>query len=68
MTPRVVGEPLEVSGRAVPVLRREVSAAAGLPSPAKDHGVKSIDLNDILIWHLQASFPSLIEALIEFAG
>ena len=48
--------PVELSGREVSVLQLEVSVAAGFPSPAEDHAVKRIDLNDILIRHPQATF------------
>ena len=56
MTPLAGCEPVELSGRGVPILQLEVSVAAGFPSPAEDHAVKRIDLNDILIRHPQATF------------
>jgi DNA polymerase V len=51
------GDPIEVSqSTAVPVLRFDAVIAAGFPSPAEDHAVKRIDLNEILIRHPQATF------------
>ncbi len=38
------------------VYRIDASVAAGFPSPAEDHAVKRIDLNDVLIRHPQATF------------
>ena len=36
--------------------RLEVAVAAGFPSPAEDHAVKRIDLNEVLIKHPQSTF------------
>lgn len=51
------GDPIEVAqAGAVSVLRFDAIIAAGFPSPAEDHAVKRIDLNEILIRHPQATF------------
>jgi len=51
------GNPIEVArGGTVPILQLDAFIAAGFPSPAEDHAVKRIDLNEILIRHPQATF------------
>ncbi len=51
------GDPIEVArAEACSVLRLSTFIAAGFPSPAEDHAVKRIDLNEILIRHPQATF------------
>ena len=51
------GDPIEAAqAGAVSVLRFDAIIAAGFPSPAEDHAVKRIDLNEILIRHPQATF------------
>lgn len=57
MKPSSSGQPIEVSTRThASVLRLDTSVAAGFPSPAEDHAVKRIDLNEVLIRHPQATF------------
>lgn len=57
MMPARSHDPIEVVIHAAALVSRtDVSVAAGFPSPAEDHAVKRIDLNDVLIRHPQATF------------
>lgn len=58
LTPLISGEhPSPVIAAAGPAVGAvESSLPAGFPSPAEDHAVKRIDLNEVLIRHPQATF------------
>src|SRR5438094_414502 len=65
-------EPVLVNAaRLAEVLVPACSIAAGFPSPAEDHAVKRIDLNEVLIRHENATFlmrvsgPSMRDAGID---
>lgn len=56
MPPRGHGPLQVIIAAAVPVIRLGSSVSAGFPSPADDHAVKRIDLNEVLIRHPNATF------------
>jgi DNA polymerase V len=43
--------PVQVSLEGTPVVSLTATIAAGFPSPAEDHAVKRVDLNEVLIKH-----------------
>lgn len=53
--PDHVPQPLS-RGADTPIIGLVTSVQAGFPSPAEDHAVKRLDLNDVLIKHPAATF------------
>lgn len=64
-------EPVPIDPGSTPVASLPATVAAGFPSPAEDHAVKRVDLNEVLIKHPLSTYlmrvrgPSMREAGID---